>query len=508
MSKDQPVLQNDDDEMIHENESTIGTENGPLSSEEFSSMFEELSSSLSAQHLNQEEKREVFDKYTSRLLYSPNTQQSLEYFEKNVLPFYDGARHSIDLSDGNVLLHISVRTSLQLRWFDQNNKLQMFTVKILHKETLSSIGADEKTIITGLANNEKFVSLTFNNIPPVLVCSSYFENLVQKTPPKDTTIEINPNELQVFSTLPVIKRISFTDKNAYFISLDDNKLFHKYCNDDDAAPVEIPLAEGDYVRVLESGGNHAICITNTGKIFAHGDNSKGQCGLDPQEHPYISTFYEITNLFGFDSTTAEIGIYAACGNQHSCILTSVKKLYTFGDNSKGQLGRQNIDQVNYDHIPKVVTTLQNVDQVVANADYTACRISEITQQPENINSSVVKKVFNYMHTRTKIMTFGCNLQGQLGTGLDTLGFNVKEPREVILSFGNSTEFYVGKLTALKQVLLVESQGFDCYFAGRKFFISTSKKDTKQNFFSCVKPTDAAFRSFVIINQQFSFMTND
>jgi alpha-tubulin suppressor-like RCC1 family protein len=79
------------------------------------------------------------------------------------------------------------------------------------------------------------------------------------------------------------------------------------------------------------GANHTLALTKDGKVFAWGDNEFGQIGNgkngEPQKEPLL------LNCFN-DEKVKKI----SCGSNHSMALTKSYKVYTWGDNSFGQLG--------------------------------------------------------------------------------------------------------------------------------------------------------------------------
>lgn len=79
------------------------------------------------------------------------------------------------------------------------------------------------------------------------------------------------------------------------------------------------------------GANHALALTNTGKVYSWGDNQKGQLGLG-DSIGFCNTFRLIYALQ--DKVISKI----FTGDAYSFCITADKKVYAFGDNNKGQLG--------------------------------------------------------------------------------------------------------------------------------------------------------------------------
>ncbi|KAF7534769.1 hypothetical protein G7Z17_g13314 [Cylindrodendrum hubeiense] len=102
------------------------------------------------------------------------------------------------------------------------------------------------------------------------------------------------------------------------------------------------LARGEKVTDISAGQEHCLLLTSKGRVFSAAASAlefptKGQMGIPglswatrpkgPYDQPH-----EIITLKGFD-----IGQIAA-GDYHSVVLDKSGKIFTFGDNSFGQLG--------------------------------------------------------------------------------------------------------------------------------------------------------------------------
>lgn len=85
-------------------------------------------------------------------------------------------------------------------------------------------------------------------------------------------------------------------------------------------------------RVVAAGSNHSLAIASDGQLYAWGDNHRAQLGLgtsgDIQKTPQ-----EVTGALAH----AQV-IMAAAGLGHSLALTIDGKVYAWGQNSRGQLG--------------------------------------------------------------------------------------------------------------------------------------------------------------------------
>ncbi|KAJ7594389.1 regulator of chromosome condensation 1/beta-lactamase-inhibitor protein II [Mycena floridula] len=82
------------------------------------------------------------------------------------------------------------------------------------------------------------------------------------------------------------------------------------------------------------GRNHTILVTSDGNVYTAGVNALGQCGHPPC--PEISSFKLVAGLSHNGST--EEAIDASAGISFSLVLTKSGKVFAFGSAEKGQLG--------------------------------------------------------------------------------------------------------------------------------------------------------------------------
>ena len=101
------------------------------------------------------------------------------------------------------------------------------------------------------------------------------------------------------------------------------------------------------MRKIYVGGNHILCVDQTGSIWAFGDNRYGNLGLGDTTARTTPT--QLSSISHPKSV--------ACGYSHSMILDSSGVLWSFGSNAYGQLGLG--DTVNRLQ-PTQVTSMKNV----------------------------------------------------------------------------------------------------------------------------------------------------
>tara|TARA_R110000868_G_scaffold158036_3_gene385776 strand:- start:23506 stop:25305 length:1800 start_codon:yes stop_codon:yes gene_type:complete len=139
-----------------------------------------------------------------------------------------------------------------------------------------------------------------------------------------------------------------------------------------------------------SGGAHNIVLTLSGRVFTCGDNSRGQLGRTSDELSQ-RTFAEVTLP---DSLRNEFICSAAGGSGHTVVLTTSGRVFTCGRNDYGELGR---------------TSDENTQRILA----------EMTQ-PDSLRSEAFRGVAAgtahtvVLTTSGRIFTCGDNDYGQLG----------------------------------------------------------------------------------------------
>ena len=102
------------------------------------------------------------------------------------------------------------------------------------------------------------------------------------------------------------------------------------------------LVSGERITAISGGLEHVLLLTSSGRVFSAASGSedfpsRGQLGVPGMTWqtrppgPY-DMCHEITTLKGFDVS------HIATGDFHSLVLDKEGRIFTFGDNSSGQLG--------------------------------------------------------------------------------------------------------------------------------------------------------------------------
>lgn len=83
---------------------------------------------------------------------------------------------------------------------------------------------------------------------------------------------------------------------------------------------------------IAAGARHGLVLNNDNRLYAFGDNSEGQCGIQ-SARAYLPVEIQVKNVM---SKAKPEMIY--CGDAHSALVNSDGELFTWGDNTAGRLG--------------------------------------------------------------------------------------------------------------------------------------------------------------------------
>ncbi|XP_069341458.1 probable E3 ubiquitin-protein ligase HERC6 isoform X1 [Eulemur rufifrons] len=100
-----------------------------------------------------------------------------------------------------------------------------------------------------------------------------------------------------------------------------------------ASPQRVRSLDGIPLAQVAAGGAHSFALSLCGTSFGWGSNTAGQLALSGKNVPAQS------NKPLSIGALRNLGvIYISCGYEHTAVLTQDGKVFTFGDNSCGQLG--------------------------------------------------------------------------------------------------------------------------------------------------------------------------
>ena len=138
---------------------------------------------------------------------------------------------------------------------------------------------------------------------------------------------------------------------------------------------------------LVSGGRHSVAITRTVGVVSWGTNRKGQLGTDSSvlQQQYLSTSSNLTattnSVASSDASPPVLEarsilslrhrpvLSVACGEDFSLALTTTGLLYSWGDNSKAQLG---LGDLKVRYRPTLVTSLRSAKVTAISAGGSHC----------------------------------------------------------------------------------------------------------------------------------------
>ncbi len=118
--------------------------------------------------------------------------------------------------------------------------------------------------------------------------------------------------------------------------------------------VTLPGASGPVTHV--AGGGHTLAVTSTGQLYAFGNNEDGQLGNETNNGMYA---YEANPTPTLVTLPGEVGpvTQAAAGGAFSLAVTESGQLYAFGENFWGQLGNTTNDETSKPNPTPMLVTL-------------------------------------------------------------------------------------------------------------------------------------------------------
>lgn len=188
------------------------------------------------------------------------------------------------------------------------------------------------------------------------------------------------------------------------------------------------LSYGESVTDISSGLEHCLMLTSKGRVFSAASSalefpSKGQMGVpglswgNRPKGPYDQP-HEVITLRGFD--VAQV----ATGDYHSVILDKLGRIFTFGDNSFGQLGIDTDHGLLVSDTPVMmpVNTLYSssgfvptVKTIAAGGNNTFFTVdAKATETPTNLKALAPSKRLPLL--TADLWACGQGVYGTLGTG--------------------------------------------------------------------------------------------
>ena len=189
-------------------------------------------------------------------------------------------------------------------------------------------------------------------------------------------------------------------------------------------PDEITYFTNNGINITHASGGYynTIFIASDGKVYSVGQNSKGQLGLG--NYTNYNTPQEITYF-----TTNSITItQSVSGSEHTVFLASDGKVYGCGNNNYGQLGHGNYNNYNTpQEITYFTTNNININLIASNAGSTI-----------------------FLDTDSNVYTVGNNASGQLGLGNTTNQIVIQK-----LVFFNATKYKYVKASFYHSIFIAD-----------------------------------------------------
>ena len=214
------------------------------------------------------------------------------------------------------------------------------------------------------------------------------------------------------------------------------------------SPTHISSFEFEKIDSISCGYRHSLALTQTGKVYAWGQNYWGQLGLKDTKIESKPKLVEMPNNVSVKQIS--------CGFNFSLLLTTEGNIYSFGHNSHGQLGHKHI----------IVLTIPT--QIATKSKFT--EILTLDCQSFAMNEA------------NKIESWGQNIEGQcvsfpqetnFSSFQEAIIYNIKNPftnESIILNQDhlenlkvNNKSFSSNRVIRIKFELFKSSKNINFYF---------------------------------------------
>lgn len=224
--------------------------------------------------------------------------------------------------------------------------------------------------------------------------------------------------------------------------------------------VALNFAKGERIKSIAAGEEHLLLLTSNGRLFEACTKetpvNKGQFGL-PKYSPFtigtnvpVNSAFELTNLnysvvSKKDSKEVVPRTFShIAANKYSNVVSdSHGNLWTWGDNSSAQCGREAATGNDIQAVPKMVHTLKDLQRIAkySLADKGAKGTFSVTNIFATNDSTILKMRYevesDLSESQDLLLTFGNGLKGQLGLSRYV---HMTGTPQVIKSFVGITEY--------------------------------------------------------------------
>ena len=106
-------------------------------------------------------------------------------------------------------------------------------------------------------------------------------------------------------------------------------------------PIRVIKAEGQEMAEIQNGNGYTVALKADGTIWSWGENSKGELGLGDTTSRNEPTLVGVDVLIAPNNQPIDPIIEISTGESHTLALTKEGKVYAWGANDQGQLGNGN-----------------------------------------------------------------------------------------------------------------------------------------------------------------------
>ena len=175
---------------------------------------------------------------------------------------------------------------------------------------------------------------------------------------------------------------------------------------------------------ISAGDNFTVAVDEDGNVWGWGDNSKGQLNADPKDR-HSSEF----PIMLMDNTEYGRFIAVATGAEHVIAVTENGVVYSWGDNTYGQLSRRGETSTYVDGENKPL----NCYPAGKMMGFTSTPLNNVMDVAATASSSAV------LLTNGTVWTIGSNAHGELGAGLPC---QIPDPEDDDRLIDNKSENWV------------------------------------------------------------------
>ncbi len=218
-----------------------------------------------------------------------------------------------------------------------------------------------------------------------------------------------------------------------------------------STPTEITshfnLVAEETIMDIDFNGNVSSAISSSSRVFTWGENSYGNLGIGTSESvEYKSTPYDISNKFGLDPTDKIISL--SLGYFHGSALSDFGKIFTWGRNEEGQLGNNTI--INH-YSPEAISLG-----------------FELVENEKIVKISMGTRHSSAMTSEGRVFLWGFNYNGEVGNGETSINQLIPDELQTEKTEKIHEESYVYGETVTVLIPTKEGYTFDGWYIDSDF----------------------------------------